>query len=84
MNLAAEVPGWTRFLAASQWLAKHDATAAPAADNSKETKIREQFEKFLTRHEQLSGEKVKTDEETESLYRRFKQFIAFQDARVDE
>jgi TRAP transporter TAXI family solute receptor len=84
MNLAAEVPGWTRFLAASQWLAKHDATAAPAADTSKETKIREQFEKFLTRHEQLSGEKVKTDEETESLYRRFKQFIAFQDARVDE
>jgi uncharacterized protein len=84
MNLAAEVPGWTRFLAASEWLAKHNAKAGPAADNPRETKIREQFEKFLARHEQLSGEKVKTDEESETLYRRFKQFIAFQDARVDE
>ena len=72
------------FLAASEWLAKHNAKAAPAADNPRETKIREQFEKFLARHEQLSGEKVKTDEESASLYRRFKQFIAFQDARVDE
>jgi TRAP transporter TAXI family solute receptor len=84
LNLAAEVPGWTRFQAASEWLAKHNAKAASAADNPRETKIREQFEKFLARHEQLSGEKVKTDEENESLYRRFKQFIAFQDARVDE
>jgi hypothetical protein len=86
LNLAAEVPGWTRFDAAGEWLAAHkDSNAAsPAADDGRESQIRESFEKFLTRHEQLSGEKPKTDEETERLYQRFQQFMAFQDARVDE
>lgn len=86
LNLAADVPGWTRFEAARDWLAEYGAShpVASIANNSQESKIHETFQKFLTRHEQLSGKKPKTDEETEQLYRRFKQFMAFQDARPDE
>lgn len=86
LNLAANVPGWTRFDAAREWLDNHKSShpASTAADNAQQSKIRETFEKFLARHEQLSGEKPKTDEDTERLYRRFQQFMAFQDARLNE
>lgn len=86
LNIAADVPGWTRFDTARQWLADYNANhpAASTSSTIKESKIRNRFETFLARHEQLSGEKTKTNEDKERLYRRFMQFMAFQDARPNE
>lgn len=86
LNLAADVPGWTRFEAARKWLANYDANhpATLTSNSIKERKFRKTFETFLARHEQLSSKKKKTNEDKERLYRRFKQFMAFQDTRPGE
>jgi uncharacterized protein len=65
INLAADVPGWTRFKAAQQWL---DAHSSGQADRSS---IRPAFEKFVQDYVSREKKKRLTEEETERLASEF-------------
>jgi uncharacterized protein len=62
-NLAATVPGWTRFPAAEEWLQRNSA-AAQAANQ------REQFERFLETRPQASSAPF-TPNDRERLFQEF-------------
>ncbi len=48
VNLAAELPGWRRYSVAADWLAANKAKVAAAAPTSKQTKLFEAFQAYLT------------------------------------
>jgi TRAP-type uncharacterized transport system substrate-binding protein len=80
INLAAEVPGWTRLKAAQEWLDGNrtlvaTVTPAPASDD-----VRASFQSFLDRYQTSTGRGV-TEAEREQLYKEFKAFIEGQAAR---
>lgn len=67
INLAAEVPGWTRFKAAQVWLdANKTAAAAPQGAEMKTA-----FNKFLEDYAKASGVKELSDEQRDVLFRQF-------------
>lgn len=68
VNLAAEIPGWTRFKAAQEWLDEHRQTASP--------KLRSAFEEFLK--SSASGEVNLSKEQKDAL---FSQFVKWQRAK---
>jgi uncharacterized protein len=68
-NLAAVLPGWTRFPAAEEWLAQNRETPpAPAAK-------REQFDQFLAA-QHTSGSTIVSPAEREQLFQQFLQWQA--------
>ena len=72
-NLAATLPGWTRFAGADEWLAQNrQAQPAPAA-------TRDQFEQFLA-GKRASGANIGNDSspEREQLFQQFLQWQARQ------
>jgi TRAP transporter TAXI family solute receptor len=72
-NLAATLPGWTRFAGADEWLTQNrQAQPAPAA-------TRDQFEQFLA-GKRASGANIGTDSspEREQLFQQFLQWQARQ------
>jgi uncharacterized protein len=64
-NLAATLPGWTRFAGADEWL-KNNAPKAPSVAE------REQFDRFLQARSQASGTATPTDRE--ALFNEFLQW----------
>jgi len=62
-NLAATVPGWTRFPAAQEWLQRNNATAHAASQ-------REQFERFLEMRPQASSKPI-SPSDREQLFQEF-------------
>ena len=66
INLAAELPGLTRFPAARQWL---DRNAAVALLNSQEVKT--QFSKFLDARQLARGAPTVTDQQKQDLFEQF-------------
>jgi uncharacterized protein len=78
INLAADIPGWTRFKPAADWIAQHRPTAlargqADDADGSRADR-RALFAEFLddytaTRHDKL------TSADQEELFVRFDEFV---------
>jgi TRAP transporter TAXI family solute receptor len=72
VNLTAEVPGWTRFQAAQDWLVEH--TAAGTAGSAMQT----QFNAFLTQ-ERPGMNGALTDAAKEAL---FQQFLAWNRQRA--
>lgn len=79
VNLAAKVPGWTRFPAAQAWLdAKRKdmqrvAAAAKAKAKAKEAKTKAAFRRFLAQQAKVSG-RASTREQREALYTKFVQW----------
>lgn len=80
VNLSAEMPGWVRFKAASDWLAAHknqavsangDATAGLSA-----SELRLAFDKFMQTYASASGGKELSAREREALFTRFKESLA--------
>ncbi len=80
VNLSAEMPGWVRFKAASDWLAAHknqavsangDATAGLSA-----SELRLAFDKFMQTYASASGGKELSAKEREALFTRFKESLA--------
>lgn len=63
INLAAEVPGWTRFKPAQEWLAKN--TAAPNSD------IKVAFNRFLNSFEEKTGTRNISQDQKDKLYEEF-------------
>lgn len=84
LNLAADIPGWSRFGAAKSWLINHKADepmALPEMTGSHGTQMRSEFQQFLTRYEEAPGPETGNDAETEHLYL-FEQFMVQQDGEA--
>jgi hypothetical protein len=66
-NLAAKLPGWTRFAAAEEWLKKH-----PAQSSGSDTE-RKQFNQFIASHSPGNAARAAGGdfEEREQLFREF-------------
>jgi TRAP transporter TAXI family solute receptor len=76
VNLGAQVPGWTRFAAAENWLKRAAAAAATAAANEP---ARQEFEAFLTALG--SGDRRVSDEQKAALFQEFLRWQAQQRQR---
>jgi len=70
INLAAEVPGWTRFKAAQEWLDENRDTAS--------TEVKQQFDAFL---KQQTGSQQLSDEQKDAL---FSEFVKWRQARQED
>jgi uncharacterized protein len=67
VNLAAEVPGWTRFKAAREWLENRDNTVAAEGSEMKAA-----FDRFVEVYARTAGGKSFTSSEKEALFAQFK------------
>ena len=68
-NLAAEMPGWTRFKPAADWLAEHQTVALKPA-----------FDQFVQNNAAAAatGQKALSDRDRELLFVKFQQFLQSQ------
>jgi TRAP-type uncharacterized transport system substrate-binding protein len=69
INLAAEMPGWTRFKPAADWLAEHQSVALKPA-----------FDEFVQNYTASSGQKGFSDRDLQVLFVKFQQFLQSQGA----
>jgi TRAP-type uncharacterized transport system substrate-binding protein len=67
ISLAAEMPGWTRFKPAAEWLTEHRAVALKPA-----------FDQFVQNYTASSGQKGISDRDRELLFVKFQQFLQSQ------
>jgi TRAP transporter TAXI family solute receptor len=67
ISLAAEMPGWTRFKPAADWLAEHQSVALKPA-----------FDQFVQNYTNTSGQKGISDKDREQLFIKFQQFLQSQ------
>ena len=67
INLAAEMPGWTRFKPAADWLAEHQSVALKPA-----------FDQFVQNNVAALGQKGLSDRDRELLFVKFQQFLQSQ------
>jgi TRAP-type uncharacterized transport system substrate-binding protein len=67
ISLAAEMPGWTRFKPATDWLAEHQNLALKPA-----------FDQFVQNYSTTSGQKGISDKDRELLFVKFQQFLQSQ------
>jgi TRAP-type uncharacterized transport system substrate-binding protein len=80
VNLSAEMPGWTRYKPAAEWLAAHRNQALSA--NSDITldrsppELRLAFENFMQKYTSSSGQKTLSTTERELLFVKFMKFLA--------
>jgi TRAP-type uncharacterized transport system substrate-binding protein len=65
VNLAATVPGWTRFRPAQEWLDSHKAQTTASID------MKRDFEKFMQEYQRTSGKRALTRGEQDALYQEF-------------
>jgi uncharacterized protein len=68
VNIAAEIPGWTRHPAAQQWLQRN---ASIAANPPPET-LKVLFTRFLDEHSPASKRTPISDTEKDALFRQFR------------
>jgi uncharacterized protein len=81
VNLAADVPGWTRFKPAQAWLDAHKAVATAAEPPSARfASEKAAFESFVATRSAASGEPL-DPAEVEALYKQFQAFIAARKAQ---
>jgi len=77
INLAAEIPGWTRFKPAADWLAEnHDAVAQGQPGTPGD--LTRAFQQFLDTYTGSSGQwgqKTLSPHERDMLYAEFRQFL---------
>ncbi len=82
VNLSAEIPGWTRFKPAAEWLAAHRSVAMlPSQGNAvgqSPAELRLAFERFIESYTGSSGQKTLSTREREVLFAQFKQFLESQ------
>jgi len=67
INLAAEMPGWTRFKPAADWLAEHQSVALKPA-----------FDQFVQNNAPTPALKGMSDHDRELLFVKFQQFLQSQ------
>jgi len=67
ISLAAEMPGWTRFKPAADWLAEHQSVALKPA-----------FNQFVQNNAAATGQKALSDHDRELLFVKFQQYLQSQ------
>lgn len=77
INLAAEVPGWTRFKPASEWLAKYKS-ALTSRGGQPLANLKPVFDQFVASDTASTGQKVLSGREQEMLFIRFREFLESQ------
>jgi uncharacterized protein len=86
VNLSAEMPGWTRFKPAAQWLATHRNQAVSANSDStldqSSPELRFAFEKFMQNYTSASGRQTLSSRERELLFAKFIKLLA--DAKAEQ
>ncbi|MFL5071463.1 MAG: TAXI family TRAP transporter solute-binding subunit [Xanthobacteraceae bacterium] len=76
INLAAEIPGWTRFKPAADWLAeKRNIVARDQSQPGSPGDLTRAFQQFLDTYAASSGQKTLSPNEREQLYAEFRQFL---------
>jgi uncharacterized protein len=83
VNLAAEMPGWTRFKPAADWLAAHrantvataDPVAGPGGAAQSPADAKAAFEKFLQNYASSTGGKIPSGPERDQLYAQFQKLL---------
>jgi TRAP-type uncharacterized transport system substrate-binding protein len=68
VNIAAELPGWTRHPAAQQWLQR----SAPVATSSSPEGLKTLFSRFIDERRQASGGAPMSEGEKDVLFRQFR------------
>jgi uncharacterized protein len=80
VNLSAEMPGWTRFKPAADWLAAHHsqpvASTSDGTPDQLSAELRPAFERFMQNYASASGRKTPTGLEREQLFARFVKYLA--------
>jgi len=81
-NVAAGIPGWTRFGPAADWIAENKKVAmaqgngAPLSGN-----VQALFDQYLSQYRGSPGQKALSDKEREVLFDQFREFLAVQNRR---
>jgi len=84
VNIATEIPGWTRFRPAAQWIAEHrigaitDSSRTPGAEDAAKLKLA--FDQFLNQYVASKGLRSISEGEREALFAKFVQSVQFQAA----
>src|ERR1700681_3378762 len=80
VNLSADMPGWTRYKPAAEWLAPHRNQAVSANPGSpldqSPAELKPAFEKFMQNYAASSGRKTLSTKEREMLFVRFMKILA--------
>ncbi len=74
VNIAAEVPGWTRFKPAQQWLDRHLKTASVSAPAAA-PKPKPTFDDFLARRAAEGANRPMSAGEREALFAEFQKYL---------
>ncbi len=72
INIAANMPGWTRFKPAAVWLAEHQQRIA-SGDSGADLKVA--FNQFIDEYAVAQGLKTISSSEREMLFVKFQQFL---------
>jgi uncharacterized protein len=76
INLWADIPGWTRFKPAADWLASHQKLARAGINPAEEPgNAREAFNKFLAQTRQGAPEHPLQQGEKDNIMKQIKQFL---------
>jgi hypothetical protein len=74
INIAANIPGWTRFKPAADWLAEHRASAGGGPE------LRPAFDRFVNQYATAQGLKTISVSDQEKLFVQFQQFLRSQNS----
>jgi hypothetical protein len=77
INVAAEVPGWTRFKPAADWLARHTVALQPREGRSL-ADLRPAFDQFVANYTASTGRKALSPQEKQRLFSDFTKFLETQ------
>jgi uncharacterized protein len=79
INVAAEIPGWTRFKPAADWIAENRKMAVAQSNGGAQSAILKGIlEQYLAEYTASTGQKTLSDSEREMLFSKFQQFLATQ------
>lgn len=80
VNLAADMPGWTRFKPAAEWLAAHrgqvPTNGDQATSDQNATELKAAFETFIQNYVASTGGQALSVQQREALFEQFKKFLA--------
>ena len=77
ISLSAEVPGWTRFKPAADWLARHTVALQPREGRSL-ADLRPAFDQFVANYTTSTGRKALSPQEKQRLFADFTKFLETQ------
>jgi TRAP transporter TAXI family solute receptor len=82
VNLSAEIPGWTRFKPAAEWLAAHRSVAMLPSQGDRTSQspadLKLAFEQFVEKYAASAGQKTFSVGERERLFAKFQQLLESQ------